>query len=604
MQLTTHRLNSDIPSIIPIIQIRVLGIFCMIFLCIVLSAGYLFPEQITFPPKYDEVVLQRQFDEFISSLDYLKVSKDYPEAIRKLLSGNPKKQNEAVRTLAETGEIEVIPWLLPLLDSDNNDLRIWTGASLEKLVSSYVLKRRDMSEPQEVVIKPLGPEDKDLRPLAWIVLKMFRKPDDGSTQAYAAEMTRYLELYEFEAELKECLNSKHPGVKNKAELAIASLELRKKVEEDGLCAFISLNQTEYKIGDEFIIELTFQNTSDKPCYLYLSPVYRASDFLITDEKGKEAKTQYTVIYKLLPPGKDLFHLISPNETLKFEEQGRITISGRGFVRYPAVDGKEPLRISFWDVDQIISNPGRFKITYRYNQGTEFVSKLSKKLDLENVWLGAFNSNTLEFSVRLPTQEETKNQLDLLSKGSQGEKAAAIEFLKANLELKSIPSLMEIMGGKDYGFKEAAAWTLIKFRDKSIIPQLLAFYEEKRLSSDDEVRLLFRVIFYLEDNLKNERGFLIKTIDGPVPIEVKRFIVNELGWFCVRHKDPDDISLLLEITKNSEPLLRKTAVYGLGGIVQSNLYPEDLRRIISDRLVEIAGNDPDDSVRFESVRALK
>lgn len=202
-------------------------IFIQLIIGLTLSAGYLSSEQIMPLFKHDEIALEYQFDEFINSLNCLKISEDYSGAIRKLLSDNPESQKEAVATLVATGEIEVIPWLLPLLDSDNKDLSIRTGASLEKLVSSYVLKRRDMNISHEVVIKPLGPGDKDLRPLAWIVLKMFRKPDDGNTHAYAASMTKYLGLYEFEAELKECLNSIHPAVKNRAGEAIASLELHR-----------------------------------------------------------------------------------------------------------------------------------------------------------------------------------------------------------------------------------------------------------------------------------------------------------------------------------------------------------------------------------------
>ena len=200
-------------------------------MCIVLSGTSLFAQQFPLPPKYDEVVLKRDFDAFMESLDMLTVCEDYPKAVRKLLSGNPEKQFQAVKTLAETGEIEVIPWLLLFLDAEDKNLRIWTGSSLEKLVSSYVLKRRDMTRPEAVLIRPLRPEEKDLRPLAWIVLKMFRKPDDGNTHAYAVSMARYLGLDEFERELEQCLESRHPAVANKAKWALESLEQQKEYEK-------------------------------------------------------------------------------------------------------------------------------------------------------------------------------------------------------------------------------------------------------------------------------------------------------------------------------------------------------------------------------------
>ena len=189
-------------------------------------------KQVPLPPKYDEAVLKTLFDDFMEVTDPLLISKEYPEAVRKLLSGDSEKQIEAVRALAETGEVEAIPWLLPFLESEDKTLRIWAGSSLEKLVSSHVLKRRDMTRPDVVLIRSLRPEEKDLRPVAWIVLQMFRKTDDGNTHAYAASMTRYLGLHEFERELEQCLESKHPAVANKAKWALESLSQQKEYEEE------------------------------------------------------------------------------------------------------------------------------------------------------------------------------------------------------------------------------------------------------------------------------------------------------------------------------------------------------------------------------------
>lgn len=210
---------------------RSLYIMLLTGMCIGLSGTNLFAKEVSPPPKYDEAVLKKDFDAFMESVNMLTVCKDYPKVVRKLLSGDPEKQIQAAKTLAATGEIEVIPWLLLFLEVENNNLRIWTGSSLEKLVSSYVLKRRDTNVPEFVVIKSLRPGDRDLRPLAWIVLKMFRKPDGGSTHAYAASMTRYLGLHEFERELKKCLESRHPAVSNKARWALESLERQKEYEK-------------------------------------------------------------------------------------------------------------------------------------------------------------------------------------------------------------------------------------------------------------------------------------------------------------------------------------------------------------------------------------
>jgi len=190
--------------------------------------------------------------------------------IQKLLSGDPEKQIQAVKTLAATGEIEVIPWLLPFLEAENKDLRIWTGSSLEKLVSSHVLKRRDMNMPEFVVIKSLRPGDRDLRPLAWVVLKMFRKPDDGNTHAYAASMAGYLGLHEFERELEQCLKSRHPAVSNKAKWALESLGLYQEYEKatsNRLDTGISKLKTSVNISKE--LSKSIRLDANSPAYSLL-----------------------------------------------------------------------------------------------------------------------------------------------------------------------------------------------------------------------------------------------------------------------------------------------------------------------------------------------
>ncbi|HYT89953.1 MAG TPA: hypothetical protein VEL76_14700, partial [Gemmataceae bacterium] len=66
-------------------------------------------------------------------------------------------------------------------------------------------------------------DDLDLRPLAWLVVRMLNRPDDGNTHAYAAVLIRYLELREFTPELRQLLQSRHPAVRDKAKWALAEL---------------------------------------------------------------------------------------------------------------------------------------------------------------------------------------------------------------------------------------------------------------------------------------------------------------------------------------------------------------------------------------------
>ncbi len=180
----------------------------------------------TLPPeKYSRAELKKQYDDFLPDLEYLEVAKDFPKSVTDLLSDDGQRQRSAMMTLGASGKPYVIPWLVPFLDSNKKDIRIWAGASISKVVEIWALQRRDPGIEDEVVLLPLKDTDLNIGPLRWIALKMFDRVDDGNTHAYAAVMTRYLEAKEFEDELLKSLKSKHPAVSNKAKWALDSLVL-------------------------------------------------------------------------------------------------------------------------------------------------------------------------------------------------------------------------------------------------------------------------------------------------------------------------------------------------------------------------------------------
>jgi hypothetical protein len=168
-------------------------------------------------PKYNETKMQERCAKFLQSLNPMQVARDYPKAIENLFSFDQTKMNIGLKTLKETNDPNVIPWIILLLDY-NDDLerqhpipvKIQASVTLRDLISSYTLKRRDMSIPTRVVIKPLAKNDLDMRPLAWIVLKMIRKTGDQSTGAWIAG---YLNLTYFDEEL-QLLSKSSPGGNN------------------------------------------------------------------------------------------------------------------------------------------------------------------------------------------------------------------------------------------------------------------------------------------------------------------------------------------------------------------------------------------------------
>jgi hypothetical protein len=176
-------------------------------------------------PNLDERVLKHRYDAFVEALDDKRIATDYPKAVQKLDSPDPQVQIAGIKTLAATGEVEVIPWIVPFLDSEDNRVRIYAGQSLNALVASHELRRRDQSQPGKVVIKPLGPGELDLKPMARVILKMLRKPDDGNMHAFAANMIGYLKLDPFEGELRQLLKSRHPAVTRAARNALEMLDI-------------------------------------------------------------------------------------------------------------------------------------------------------------------------------------------------------------------------------------------------------------------------------------------------------------------------------------------------------------------------------------------
>jgi len=160
--------------------------------------------------RHNEKALKQKYDSFVESLDVERISHDYPKAVQNLDSLDSKTQLAGIKTLGATGEVEVLPWLVPFVDSKEHVVRIYAGLSIFQAVTSHELKRRDMSQPGKVVIKPPGPNDIDLRPVAWVILKMFRT-SDPNMRSYAANMVGYLSLCEFEGELREMLKSRHPS---------------------------------------------------------------------------------------------------------------------------------------------------------------------------------------------------------------------------------------------------------------------------------------------------------------------------------------------------------------------------------------------------------
>lgn len=168
----------------------------------------------------DEAALKRQYDDFVKSLNYEALVQSYPKAIQDLRSQKVADQLAGIRVIGAIQDPVVIPWIAPLLDSSNASVRIWAGLALERVVSKHELKRRDMSRPDTIIIRDVGPNDVDLKPVAWVVHQMLSKRDDANVQAYAATMAGYLKLTDFAPTLTQLKSKPHPAVQRAAENAL------------------------------------------------------------------------------------------------------------------------------------------------------------------------------------------------------------------------------------------------------------------------------------------------------------------------------------------------------------------------------------------------
>lgn len=213
-----------------------------IFLLILLSHGFVFSQQTRddtkvtrfySTQKFNGDALKTSFDKFITAIDSLNLTQKYPEIVKKILSHQPRQQEIAVKMLAESQDIDSIPWILLLLNSEVQYVKTYAGYSLKEIVSSIALLRRDKDFPGFVVLKPLQQADTDLKPLAWIILKMLRSEETNHI-AYAITMARYLNLYEFEDEILRHQNNINPAVTNTMKWAIEELKLQKKYDSNEL----------------------------------------------------------------------------------------------------------------------------------------------------------------------------------------------------------------------------------------------------------------------------------------------------------------------------------------------------------------------------------
>ena len=172
------------------------------------------------PPKYDEHEMRRRYEACLPALDFVSLASEQPKLIQDLMSGNPEWQRAAVKTLGESRDLRAVPWMVWLLDSEERILQTMTGVSIYRVISSFPVEQPEDSRPDAAAARsPVNPKT-DIRPFAWVVLKMIRNP---CTEGYAIFLSEHMKLAEFEDELRKFLYSRQPGASHAARGALQKL---------------------------------------------------------------------------------------------------------------------------------------------------------------------------------------------------------------------------------------------------------------------------------------------------------------------------------------------------------------------------------------------
>ena len=172
------------------------------------------------PPKYDEREMRRQYEAYLPALDFVGLASEQPKLIQDLMSGNPEWQRAAVETLGQSRDLRAVPWMVWLLDSEDWILQTMTGASIYCVISSFPVEQPADSRPDAATVRQPANPKTDIRPFAWVVLKMIRNP---CAEGYAIRLAGHMKLAEFEDELRRFLRSRQTATSEDAKDALQKL---------------------------------------------------------------------------------------------------------------------------------------------------------------------------------------------------------------------------------------------------------------------------------------------------------------------------------------------------------------------------------------------
>ncbi len=180
----------------------------------------------------DLALLEQSYEAWVAELDGDRFAADHLRAVAGLDSVDPQAIIASLKMLAASGDAAAVPWIAPYLESADTQLVIHAGMRLNELVAAYPIRRQASIPGPVVTLSPAV----DLRPVAWLLVKMLALPDDGNTHAYACTMAGNLGLQSLVGRVRACLSSRHPAVSKAARYALQLLGASQGFSADELAA--------------------------------------------------------------------------------------------------------------------------------------------------------------------------------------------------------------------------------------------------------------------------------------------------------------------------------------------------------------------------------
>jgi len=362
---------------------------------------------------------------------------------------------------------------------------------------------------------------------------------------------------------------------------------------NGLRCAITLEKADLRVGDEFVLNVRVQNTSDKTVRLYLPSEYLAGHLEITDQAGKRVPSEMTAKYESGPVAQS-FREIKPAVVYDTQIRGRLRFEFVPASSLPGEGSPRRILLDSRDTAHYLAKAGMLTAAFRLACDAQTV-KLGRRYAVKPVWTGELVSNAVAFSVRLMTREELDSETAKLDAGRQEEIAEAAAVLGANADRAAVPALVKALCGGPGEAGQAASNALRAIQDRSVVAELVARY--KQADENGPQRAILETIVGLAPDDESTVDLLAEVLKSQASWEARQYAAGEMTYLAQR-RVIKVTHLLMEAAGYKDPIVQYPAIDGL-----ASLSSDGLRSMIAIRLREIMKSDPDRTVRGRAAGAL-